>query len=110
MDKEKKRFLIHVSTNWCGMDQEYSAIAESEFELDDIAEQLAYDNFLSYNLWRNIAEDNGCDPDEMTQEEWDNFQMNVDESSYYSYTIEEFDGTEEEWSEYGTPFEVNNVI
>lgn len=33
MNKEEKRFIIHVTTNWCGMDQEYPAIAESESAL-----------------------------------------------------------------------------
>lgn len=51
------------------MDEEYAAVAESEWDLEDTAEQLAYDNFLSYGLWRDIAEDNGYDPDEMTDEE-----------------------------------------
>lgn len=43
-----KRFLIHVSTYWCGMDNTFRAEAESELELDEIADQLAYDNFQSY--------------------------------------------------------------
>lgn len=42
-----KRFLIHVSTYWCGMDNTFRAEAESELELDEIADQLAYDNFQS---------------------------------------------------------------
>ena len=37
-----KRFLIHVSTYWCGMDNTFRAEAESELELDEIADQLAY--------------------------------------------------------------------
>ena len=27
-----KRFLIHVSTYWCGMDDTFRAVAESEIE------------------------------------------------------------------------------
>lgn len=38
-----KRFLIHVDTNWCGEEDTFRAVAESEIELWDIAEQLAYD-------------------------------------------------------------------
>ena len=30
-----KRFLIHVSTYWCGMDSTFRAVAESEIELWD---------------------------------------------------------------------------
>lgn len=71
------RFLIHVSTNWCGMDDTVRAIADNEEDLYDLAEQLAYDNFESYNLWEEI-----------------------DESNYYGYSIEEFTGDDEEWKEY----------
>ena len=45
-----KRFLIHVNTNWCGMNDTFRAEAKSEMELDDIAEQLAYNNFQSYDI------------------------------------------------------------
>lgn len=52
-----KRFLIHVSTYWCGMDDTFRAVAESEMELWDLAEQLAYDNFQSYSCENDIAEE-----------------------------------------------------
>lgn len=81
-----KRFLIHVSTYWCGMDNTFRAEAESELELDEIADQLAYDNFQSYGCEADIAEEEGYDPDE---------------SQYYNFTIEEFEGDDEEWEEYG---------
>lgn len=94
-----KKFLIHVSTNWCGMDDTYCAEAESEMELYDIAEQLAYDNFQSYDCYLYVAEDNGYDPDEMSDGDWNNLWNTVDESDYYSFTIEEVEG--DEWEEYG---------
>lgn len=52
-----KRFLIHVSTYWCGMDNTFRAVAESEMDLWDLAEQLAYDNFQSYGCEADIAEE-----------------------------------------------------
>lgn len=94
-----KRFVIHVSTNWCGMDQEYPAVAESESAIWDLAEQLAYDNFQSYDLWVDIAAEYGYDTDEMTDEDWDTLQSEVDEAEYYSSNIEEFNGDEEEWND-----------
>lgn len=54
-----KRFLIHVSTYWCGIDDTFRAVAESEMELWDLAEQLAYDNFQSYSCENDIAEEEG---------------------------------------------------
>lgn len=92
-----KRFLIHVSTYWCGMDDTFRAVAESEMELWDLAEQLAYDNFQSYSCENDIAEEEGYDPDEMEESDWET----VDESQYYNFTIEEFEGDDEEWEEYG---------
>lgn len=52
-----KRFLIHVDTNWCGEEDTFRAVAESEIELWDIAEQLAYDNFYSFGHDQDIAEE-----------------------------------------------------
>ncbi len=78
-----KRFLIHVSTYWCGMDNTFRAEAESELELDEIAEEEGYD------------------PDEMEDSDWDKLWETVDESQYYNFTIEEFEGDDEEWEEYG---------
>lgn len=96
-----KRFLIHVSTYWCGMDNTFRAEAESELELYEIADQLAYDNFQSYGCEADIAEEEGYDPDEMEDSDWDKLWETVDESQYYSFTIEEFEGDDEEWEEYG---------
>ncbi len=44
------RYLIHVSTNWCGMDDTFRATANSEEELWDIAEELAYDVFIPIDI------------------------------------------------------------
>lgn len=42
-----------------------------EFELYELAEQLAYDNFQSYGCEADIAEEEGYDPDEMEDSDWD---------------------------------------
>lgn len=94
------RYLIHVSTNWCGMDNVFRAIAESEDDLHDIAQELAYDNFESYNLWEEIAREEGYDLDEMTEADWDRLYEEIDDSNYYDYKIEEFNGDDEEWDRY----------
>lgn len=90
-----KRFLIHVSTSWCGMDDTFRAMAENDYELDEIADQLAYENFQSYGCENDIAEEFGYDSDDMEDELWEQT------SDYYHYTIEEFVGDDEEWEEYG---------
>lgn len=95
------RYLIHVSTNWCGMDDTFRATANNEEELWDIAERLAYDNFESYDLWEEIAKEEGYEPEEMSEEDWDNLYETVDETNYYGFSIEEFDGDDDEWNDYG---------
>ena len=94
-----KRFLIHVSTNWCGMDQIYPAIAENESDLEELAEQLAQENFESFDLWTDVAEELGYDPNEMTDEDWDDV---LDHSiwDYCSYHIDEFNEDEDDWNNY----------
>lgn len=96
-----KRFLIHVSTSWCGMDNTFRAMAENDYELDEIADQLSYDNFQSYGCWDDIAEEEGYDPDDMEDSDWDKLWETVDETQYYNFSIEEFEGNDEEWEEYG---------
>ena len=66
-----KRFLIHVDTNWCGEEDTFRAVAESEIELWDIAEQLAYDNFYSFGHDQDIAEE--CEDDE----EWNEYSGEI---------------------------------
>lgn len=97
-----KRFLIHVSTSWCGMDDTFRAMAENDYELDEIADQLAYENFQSYGCEDDIAEEFGYDPDDMEDEDWGKLWEQTSERDYYHYTIEEFVGDDEEWNSYNS--------
>lgn len=97
----KNKYLIHVTTNWCGMDDTFRAVANNEEELYDLAEQLAYDNFESYDLWNEIAKEEGYEPDEMSENDWDNLYNTIDETNYYGFIVEKFTGDDEEWNEYG---------
>ena len=96
-----KRFLIHVETEWVGTEEIYRAEAESKEDLYEIAEQLALENLRACGFEEPIAEEHNYDPDMMTDRDWDELWDIVDESEYYSWTIEEFKGTDEEWEEYG---------
>lgn len=44
---------------------------EQLLNLSRTAEQLAYDNFYSYGHDQDIAEEEGYDPDEMEEGDWD---------------------------------------
>ena len=59
------------------------------------------EEFQSYGCEADIAEEEGYDPDEMEDSDWDKLWETVDESQYYNFTIEEFEGDDEEWEEYG---------
>lgn len=101
-----KKFLVQCSTNWCGTDATYPVLAEAELDVEVLAEQLAYENLHSYDVDKDIAEGEGYDVETMTDEDWDVMWENCDESQYYTYSIEEFTGDEEEWKSYGEPYEV----
>lgn len=95
-----KQFLIHVGTNWCGMNNTFRTMAENEDDLNEIANQLAYENFHSYGCEDDIAIEFGYDPDNMEDEDWNELWENVNKSDYYYYNIEEFIGNYKEWEEY----------
>ena len=106
MSTNSKRFLIHCSTAWCGMDDTFRAIAEKEEDLWDLADQLAYDNFMSYGGPDLILED--YDTEDMTEEEIETILEDVEESDYYYASIEECED-DEEWNSYlGEIFGENN--
>lgn len=106
MSTNLKRFLIHCSTAWCGMDDTYRAVAEKEEDLWDLADQLAYDNFMSYGGSDLILED--YDTEDMSEDEIETILEDVDESDYYYASIEECED-DEEWNSYlGEIFGENN--
>lgn len=98
------KYIIHCTTAWCGVYEDYSALAESEIELEDIAQDLAYSLFTEDIGWDTVAEEEGYDTETMTEEDWDKFYENIDESMYYGYTIELVDESDqeqlEEWKSY----------
>lgn len=96
-----KRFLIHVDTEWVGTNETYRAEAESESDLHDLAEELALENLQEYGIEEIIAREHSYNPDNMTDEDWEELWDAVDESEYYSWIIEEFKGDDDEWEEYG---------
>lgn len=106
MSTNLKRFLIHCSTAWCGMDDTFRAVAEKEEDLWELADQLAYDNFMSYGGSDLILED--YDTENMSEDEIETILEDVEESDYYYVSIEECED-DEEWNSYlGEIFGENN--
>ena len=96
-----KRYLIHLSTAWCGMDNSYSLETDSEIdELYDDVQIAAYENFQSIGCDEYVMEElfPGVSSEDYTDEMWDIY--NDSETEYYSYNIEEFDGSDEEFNDY----------
>ena len=95
-----KKFLIYVSTDWCGEENSYRTEAESEYDIEYLADEIAFDNWSQYNHVQDVAEELGYDIESMDDTDWDNLWDQVYENpSWYSF-IEEFEGTEEEWNSY----------
>ena len=82
MSTNLKRFLIHCSTKWCGMDDTFRAVAEKEEDLWELADQLAYENFNSYGGTDLILEDY-YDTENMSEDEIETILEDVEESDYY---------------------------
>lgn len=95
-----RRFIINVTTHWCGMNQDYAAYAEKESDLWELAAELAEDNYESYNLDNDVAESNGYNPEEMTDGDWDRLWEDVDRNDYFDYYIGEFNGSDKDWEMY----------
>ena len=98
-----KKFIITCDTAWCGTDNKFRALAESEEDLDELACELAHDNFCSYCDTNDILEDLGYDSEDLTDEEIDKILENIDESMYYYYDIEECED-DEEWNSFGDDY------
>lgn len=94
------RYLIHVYTNWCGMDQDYVAYANDDLELEELAQQLAFDNFNDFDCLTDIANNLFPEADEITDEMLET--ASEVEGEYYGYTIKEWDESrsDEEWNWY----------
>nr|DAX08904.1 MAG TPA: hypothetical protein [Bacteriophage sp.] len=103
------KYIIHCITAWCGVYEDYSALAKCEEDLDDLAQDLAYSLFIENDGWTDIAEEQGYDPDTMTEEEWDILYETTDEAEYYWYNIELVDESDqeqlEEWKEYNLVYQ-----
>ena len=104
-----KKFIITCNTKWCGTENQFRALAESEFDLDYLAENLSFDNYTDYFDAQDILDDLGYDIDDLSEEEIDTILENLDEAEYYWYSIEECEN-EEEWNSFGDSYiyEVNN--
>ena len=98
MSTNLKRFLIHCSTAWCGMNDTFRVVAEKEEDLWELADQLAYENFNSYGGTDLILEDY-YDTEDMSEDEIETILEDVDESAYYYSSIEECED-DEEWNSY----------
>lgn len=96
-----KRFLINVSTDWCGEENQFRAVAENAEELEELGYELACDNLESYGHDSDMAEYLGYNLEEMNDVDWNDFYNEYSPSDFCDYSIEEFTGTDEEWEEYG---------
>ena len=101
--KMLNKYLVKVETNWCGEDNTYSAIVDDErwLEFEGFCQDLSYTNFSDYSGFDGVLED--LFPDHEYGEEYSDEEIEEayqEEPNYYSYTIEPFEGDDEEWNWY----------
>lgn len=94
---EVKKFIIDCFTNWCGEENSFAAFAEDELDLNVIAAETAYENFLSYSGFEGVLEEMFPDEEEYTDEMIKEAEDN--EGEYYYYTIREVDEDDEDMIE-----------
>ena len=103
-----KRWLITCDTSWCGTETIYSAIANTQEELIDIAEELSYENFNDLGGgFDSVLEELFPDEEEYT-EEMENEAMDK-EHEFYSVVISEWDLPEEEWDWYDCVYDGRDI-
>lgn len=103
-----KKWLITCDTSWCGTETSYTAIADTELELVDVAEELAYENFNDLGGgFESVLEELFPDEEEYT-EEMENEAMDK-EHEFYSVVISEWNLPEEEWSWYDCVYDGRNI-
>ena len=103
-----KKWLITCDTSWCGTETIYSAIANTQEELIDIAEELSYENFNDLGGgFNSVLEELFPDEEEYT-EEMENEAMNK-EHEFYSIVISEWNLPEEEWDWYDCVYDGRDI-
>ena len=103
-----KRWLITCDTSWCGTETIYSAIANTQEELIDIAEELSYENFNDLGGgFESVLEELFPDEEEYT-EDMENEAMDK-EHEFYSVVISEWNLPEEEWDWYDCVYDGRDI-
>ena len=61
-----RKVILHLYTNWCGEDQDYTAIIcdECESDFENEAQRLAYENFQDFDGFNQMMKDEFGEPDE----------------------------------------------
>ena len=80
------KYIIRTYTNWLGMDLEYGAYAEFESDLEGLAEELAYENFESYDCVSYILDE--LYPGEESFEDYMYDEAYAAAGEYLGYSIE----------------------
>lgn len=94
------KYLITCQTCFYGCDAEFGIESDDIGAVAELADQLAYENFyFTFDCAPDALSDNGYHVDEMSDEEFEEACIKLDEGGYHWWsTVEEFTGTEEEWN------------
>ena len=105
---ETKRYILEVSTNWCGEHNEYAVISNSDTNEDllGLAQMMAYDNFSNFGGWESVLEElfPEVEEGEYTKEQED--EASEVEGEYYEWSISGFEGNDEEFGWYELVYDI----
>lgn len=89
------KYIIECKTGLNVPDVTYGVDIRHPEDIEDVAYDLAYDNWKDRGGMSESIKDLGYNESEMSEDDWDNVFDNV--GSNYSYEIFPFSGTEDEW-------------
>ena len=84
-----KKYLLSVSTAWCGEDQTYGIIKKEETDVEGLCEDLAYTNFSDFSGIDGVLEDMFPNQEEYTDEQIEKAENEA--GNYYQWNLEEFE-------------------
>lgn len=78
------KYLITCQTCFCGCDAEFGIESDDIGAVAELADQLAYENFyFTFDCAPDALSDNGYHVDEMSDEEFEEACIKLDEGGYH---------------------------
>lgn len=101
------KYIITVNTTWCGTEESFSAVANTEDELQFVAEELAYENFIQSGGRDLLLNDLFPNEEELTDEMLE--AAYIASSECYEWNIVEYNPDIHIWGQYELVYDVTDT-